>query len=120
MANALVEGMTFKLEDAPTDLAAILRELEAEERKLSPTTRSLLILAATTLEDQRKLIEDAANELEEAASLKIGMMDSQSRADDVSRQVRTTLVTLAARMRIMLDTPRPLPPVAHPDNSAVI
>jgi hypothetical protein len=111
--------MTFKLDDAPPDLAATLRELEAEERKLSPRARALLVLSATMLESQRSLLEDAAKELEEAAGLKIGMMDSQSRADDVSRQVRATLVTLATRIRILLGAPVQLPP-AKPDNAAVI
>lgn len=42
-----------------------------------------------------------AQELDTAASLRIGQMDSQSRADDVSREVRRTITSVAERLRAL-------------------
>lgn len=44
-------------------------------------------------------LELLAQELDIAASLRIGQMDSLSRADEVTRQVRLTLTSVAQRLR---------------------
>lgn len=86
--------------DTPADTAALLRELEACAPNPTPKNiRAVMIQAATELENHKRLFQDAAQELELAASLRVGQMDSQSRADEVSRQVRMTLQQVAARMR---------------------
>lgn len=44
-------------------------------------------------------LEGLAQELEVAAALRAGAMDSQSRADEVARQKNVTLQTVAQRLR---------------------
>lgn len=86
--------------DPALDTASLLRELEASAPNPTPKSiRAAMIQAASELEDHKKLFQDAAQELELAASLRVGQMDSQSRADEVARQVRMTLTQLARRMR---------------------
>lgn len=86
--------------DTPADTATLLRELEACAPNPTPKNiRAVMIQAATELEAHQRLFEDAARELDEAAALRVGQMDSQSRADEMARQVRMTMVDLARRMR---------------------
>lgn len=112
--------MAFTLDNTPGDIAAELRFAADDHPKLSPAVRSLLIAAADKLDDHKRLLEDVITELDGAAALKIGMMDSQSRADDVSRSIRGTLVGLSARSKELLAKPHAIPPRTKPDNSAVI
>lgn len=100
--------MTFKPAEIPADVAAELRTLEADERKLSPTAKSLLVLAAATLEDQRKLLEDISSELSAASKIRVGMMDSQSRADDAAKFIQNLMLSLDSRIREHLSKPRAL------------
>lgn len=53
------------------------------------------------LQERKNFLAEAAIELELAASLRAGQMDSQSRADEIARQVRQTMVSLAARARAL-------------------
>lgn len=53
------------------------------------------------LQECKRFLAEAAIELELAASLRAGQMDSQSRADDVARQIRLTLTSVAARARAL-------------------
>lgn len=87
--------MKFKLPEG-TDSAAALRELEP---KLPAQFRDTYLQAINELEERKRFCQEAADELEAAANLRAGQMDSQSRADDVARQVRQTLVSIAARAR---------------------
>ena len=113
--------MAFKLEDQPDDIATTLRALEGEERKLSPRAKALLIMAAVTLEDQRKLLEDISSELSAASNLRVGMMDSQSRADEVAKLIQNLMLSLDQRIRDLLDRPQVMPPLSKPEpDSAVI
>ena len=113
--------MTFKLADMIPDIAATLRDYEMQTNLKLPTgVRQAMIAAADRLDEQRKLLEDVATELDSAAALKIGMMDSQSRADEVTRCIRGTLVGLSARAKELLSKPQVAPPRAKLDNSAVI
>lgn len=109
--------MTFKLSDEPADIAAALRSLEADERKLSPTAKALIVMAATELDDQRKLLQDISTELSAASKMHVGMMDSQSRADEVARHIKSTMVSLDARIKELLARPHALQP---PPDAAVI
>lgn len=88
--------MGFALPADVTDLTVELRNAEAQAPK---HIKHLLVQAAQELESLRKLMRDGAEQLELAASLRVGQMDSQSRADEVARQVRLTMQDLAARMR---------------------
>lgn len=90
--------MTFEFPEHCDDTAAALRACESQAPK---QMKELVIRAANELEDFHRVSADAARELDEAASLRIGQMDSQSRADEVSRQVRTTLASVASRLRAM-------------------
>lgn len=101
--------MVFTLSDQPADITAALRSLEAEERKLSPTAKALIVMAVDTLEDQRRLLQDISTELSAASKMRVGMMDSQSRADEVARHIQTTMVSLDQRIRELLAKPHALP-----------
>jgi hypothetical protein len=50
---------------------------------------------------RRLFCAQAAEELELAAALRAGAMDSTSRHDEVAREVRQTLISLAARARAL-------------------
>lgn len=94
--------MGFALPDDAVNTAAALRTLEPQAPK---SLKAVMIQAATELDDLRRFVSDAAIELEAAAALRIGQMDSQSRADEVSRAVRLTLNSVAARARQLLSGP---------------
>lgn len=113
--------MAFTFNDTPPDIAATLRELEAAERKLPSAAKALLIMAATTLEDQRKLLEDISSELSAASNLRVGMMDSQSRADEVARHIKSMMASLDRRIRELLSRPHvmPLQPKPEPDSAVI-
>lgn len=53
------------------------------------------------LQDCKRFLTEAAVELERAANLRAGQMDSQSRADEIAHQVRQTMVSVAARARAL-------------------
>jgi len=113
--------MKFKLADMIPDIASTLRDYEMQTNlKLPIGVRQAMVAAADRLDDQRKLLEDVVTELDNAAALKVGQMDSQSRVDDVTRSIRGTLVGLSARAKELLSKPNTIPPLANPDNSAVI
>lgn len=88
--------MHFALPDDSADLAQSLRDAEPQAPKhLKP----LLIQAAQFIDAVKRVAPELANTLDTAASLRVGQMDSQSRADDVANQVRITLMSTAARLR---------------------
>ena len=90
--------MTFETEPRP-DLSWELRDWEPRAPR---DLKAILIQASDKLDDLAALLEAGAMELELAASLRVGQMDSQSKADEVNRQVRLTLTGLAERMRAAL------------------
>lgn len=96
--------MKFEAPVTVLDTAAALREQEPTAPK---ALRALMIQAADELDDCHRLMADAGVELELAASLRVGAMDSESKAMEVSKQVRLTLTAVAARLRDALPKPEP-------------
>lgn len=91
--------MTFEFpEDAP-DVVEALRSAEPQAPK---QIKPILLQAANELCDFRRVAADAVRELTEAASLRVGMMDSQSRADEIVRQVRSAMTGVASRLQHLL------------------
>lgn len=88
--------MKFELAEQHTDLPTTLRELEPQAPK---QIKPALIEAAQELERWRNIARECADQLEEAARLKSGLMDSESRQIEVQRQIRMTLEQVAARLR---------------------
>lgn len=93
--------MNFKLPDEPVDLSIALREIETSRGALSADAKAVLIMAASALEDFKRERDDAVRDLEAAAAMRTGQMDSQSRLDEVARQIRVTLTTVAQRLRAL-------------------
>lgn len=92
--------MTFALPAERTDTATLLRDLEQSAPNPTPKNiRAAMIQAAQELEDWQKLADDTARQLEEAAKIRIGQMDSHSRADEIQRGVKATMLDLAQRFR---------------------
>jgi hypothetical protein len=58
--------------------------------------------ALDEVERFRHFAANAAMQLEHAAKLRIGQMDSQSRVDEVHAQIRQALVSVAEQARSML------------------
>lgn len=56
---------------------------------------------SSELQECKRFLAEAATELELAASLRAGQMDSQSRADDVARQIRQSILSVASRARAL-------------------
>ncbi len=95
--------MNFAMVEKPADLASYLRALEQNAAKTTAKEiRAVLIEAAKEIEDWRDAALSHARTLEEAARLKIGQVDSQSKADEVSRQVRNALLQTASDLRARL------------------
>lgn len=80
--------------------AALLRELEqSAPAPTSKAIRAAMIQAAQELEEWARLGEDAARQLDEAASVRISAMASPSNVEDIQRGVKRTMLDLAARFR---------------------
>ena len=95
--------MTFELPSTPTDLATELRDLEQNAPNVTPKLiRAALVKAAAEIEGWRFIATRGAEQLEEASALRVGQMDSSSRADEVNRQVRMTLRQVAENLRSKL------------------
>jgi hypothetical protein len=95
-----VDVVSFGLPPAPADTASYLRDLEQNCAKTTPKeVRAALLRAAQELEDWQRLGLDTANQLDEAANVRIGQMDSHSRVDEIQRGVLATMRDLAARFR---------------------
>lgn len=90
--------LAFSLPDDSPDIAQALRDLEPQAPKAMKAT---LLQAANELNAFKRLCSEGAEELELAASLRAGQMDSQSRADEVASQVRQTIRSVAERMRAL-------------------
>lgn len=90
----------FALPVERTDIAHVLRELEQNApRPTSKDIRDAMIHAAQALEAWRRTAEDCIRMLEEAQSLRAGQMDSQSRADEIARQVKRAMSDAAVKLR---------------------
>lgn len=88
--------LAFKLPDDVADLSEALRGIE---QQLPKQHRDLILQAATELAALKQLCHESAQELELAALMRAGQMDSQSRSDEIARQVRATMTGLAERLR---------------------
>lgn len=98
--------MSFALPDQqytdarPENVSAYLRELEQSCPKTTPReVKAALITAATEIESWKKLAQDTARQLEEAANIRISQMATTSRVDEVQRGVQRTMLDLAQRFR---------------------
>jgi len=90
----------FTLPAERTNTAAMLRDLEQNCPKTTPlNVKAALITAATEIERWQKLGEDAACQLEEAATIRVSQMDSLSRVDEKQRGVKSTMLELARAFR---------------------
>jgi len=95
-----MDVMTFELPPERADTASLLRELEANAPNPVPKNiRAAMIQAAKELDDWKKLGQNAVRQLEEAASIRIGQMDSHSRVDEIQRGVKSTMLELARTFR---------------------
>ncbi len=61
--------------------------------------RGPLAQALRQLDDERALRLECAQQLDQAASLRAGLMDSESRKADVQHQLQTTIAHVAKRLR---------------------
>lgn len=88
--------MTFQMPADNTDTASVLRDLEPQAPK---NIKSIMIKAAQELEDYKSLCDDVANLLTESSALKIGQMDSQSRADEITTIIKNSVAGAIDRLR---------------------
>lgn len=88
--------LAFALPDDTADLAQALEDAEPQAPK---QIKPLLLQAARELRGIRTTAGQSAEALDHAASLRAGQMDSQSRHDEIARQVRLTLVDVASTLR---------------------
>ena len=90
--------MTFEL-PAVVSTATELRDLEQNAPNVTPKSiRAALVSAAKIIEDHEKRRSDAVRILEEALRLKVGQMDSQSRAIEVERAIKSAMLQAVARL----------------------
>lgn len=92
--------MKFEAPEEVNNIATTLRGLEElHSKNLSAAVRAVMRQAADKLDDYEHLVDDALLELDVAASLRIGMMDSESRIDEITKQIKLTITSVASRMR---------------------
>lgn len=90
--------MTFEL-PAHLTTSAELRDLEQNAPNVTPKSiRAALVSAAKLIEDHEKRRSDAVRILEEALRMKVGQMDSQSRAIEVERSIKSAMLQAVARL----------------------
>lgn len=86
--------------DQRPDVEAMLRDTEQNCPKTTPKdVRAALLAGADEIKRWRVLAQDTSRQLEEAASVRIGQMDSQSRVAEIQRGVKQTMLDLAVRFR---------------------
>lgn len=91
--------MGFELPAVIVDIPTALREAETDApAKLKP----LLIQAAQEMELNARNAASAVAVLDEAMALRIGVMDSQSRADEVSSAMRRAMESAADKLRVAI------------------
>ena len=95
-----MDVLTFQLSDDVSNLPDALRAAEPQAPK---QIKPLMLQAANELHDWQRVASDVVRELTEAAELRAGLMDSESRAAEVQRQVRQTMTGAAARLRALLE-----------------
>jgi hypothetical protein len=61
--------------------------------------RGPLAQALSQVEDLKQLCTSCAQELEQASSIRAGLMDSDSRRAEMQRQLQAALVNVARRLR---------------------
>lgn len=87
--------MSFEIE-ITTDIFEKLRDLEPQAPK---HIKPVMLQAANELNYRRMVMQDVADELEAAANLKIGTMDSPSRIFDITQHIRSALMNGVERLR---------------------
>lgn len=90
--------MAFQLPEDLTDAASQLRSFEPQAPK---HMKAALLSSAAQLEANTRLMAQCAEDLETVSRLRIGAMDSQSRADEVAQAVRNVILDVAARLRML-------------------
>lgn len=88
--------MHFSPPDDTSELAHSLRDAEPQAPK---ALKPLLIQAAQFIEHIKRVAPELAQSLDVAAAMRVGQMDSQSRADEVAREVRLSMQSVSARLR---------------------
>lgn len=83
----------------PINTAQSLRELARSKWPMSSDSRALIERAATELEDWRKLALNAADQLDEANNLRVGVQDSVSRVEEVQKHTKRVMKSLAEQFR---------------------
>lgn len=88
--------MKFALSEDLPDKVTALRNIEQQAPK---HIRSIIVDAAVELEQLYRVMTDAANELDAASELRVSAMDTTSRADEISRQMRQAMVSVVRQLR---------------------
>lgn len=95
--------MSFVLPADVLDTPTKLRDLEQNCARTTPKdVREALVTAAKEIESWRNTAVDCIRMLEEANELRIGQMDSHSKAEETSRQVRRAMSDSAMKLRALL------------------
>lgn len=85
-----------QITDTADALSDALRTLEPQAPK---PLKAVMLQAATELDALRRAAFDSAIALELAATLRAGYQDSDSRHEEIQRQTRLTLTSVAAKLR---------------------
>lgn len=116
--------MKFKLNESRSDIHLLVRELQTTELavKGDPEIRALLTRAAYMLNECESLLLSQVQSLEEAVSLRAGIMDSLSRHEEITRAKNIAMETAAQFSRSLLQqyTPRPTDNLPKSKNYEVI
>lgn len=90
--------MQFALPDEIPNTVDSLRALEPQAPK---PLKATMLQAADELSAYQLACSESAQALELAATLKAGFMDSDSKHEQVAREIRLTLTQIAAKLRAL-------------------
>jgi predicted site-specific integrase-resolvase len=91
--------MNFELPEHVKDTAAALRAAEPQAPK---QMKALLIQAATELDTLRHAASDVSSELSAASNFRVSAMDTNSRAEEVARNITAIMRSSVERLRAAL------------------
>lgn len=94
-----MDVVTFAFEEQPLSLAASLRAAEPQAPKQMKT---LLIQAAEHIDHLSPVLREVVASLDEAAQLRVGAMDSDSRAQEISTSQTQAIRQAADRLRHLI------------------
>lgn len=91
--------MKFDLPEPSADLVKDLLDIEQTRGQLSAESKAKIVQAAQRIEVLERACWSVAAQLDEAANVRAGLMDSEQRQQEVQNHIRKTMTSAATQLR---------------------